>query len=119
MLPRWVDDVEREALIRPVGEQVNHLSSPQQPRHSISDHLHDSVRVPTSGRILVSDIITMHSLCPAGYDSSATMEFPVERAAALRVAIINQNMSVRHEVLRCGWMLVSFEVRGSSDGYDA
>ena len=43
MLPRWVDGVEREALIRPAGEQVNELSLPQQSRHRIFHHLHDSI----------------------------------------------------------------------------
>ena len=46
------------------------------------------------------------------------MEFPFEGTPSVRVAIINQDMSVRHEVLRRGWVLASFEVRGSGGGHD-
>ena len=119
MLPRWVDGVEREALIRPVGEQVNQLSLPQQSRHRIFHHLHDSIACQAEtvhGDDVADDDPTM---CGNLYDSSATMELPFERTAGLRVAIIYQDMSARHEIQRLGWMLVPFEVGGRSDGHDA
>ncbi len=37
------------------------------------------VKVPTNGRIIVSDIITMHSLCLAGYGIVQVMENAVSR----------------------------------------
>src|ERR1700691_2733772 len=119
MLSRRVDGVEREALIRPSREQVNQLPLLQQPRHRILHHLHDSIACQTEivhGDDVTDDDVT---ICGRLYDSSATMEFPFERTSSLRVAIINQDMSVRHQVLRRSWMLVSFEGRGSSDGHDA
>ena len=118
MLPRWVDGVEREALIRPVREQVNQLSLPQQVRHRIFHHLHDSVacQAETVHGYDIADEDT--AICGDLYDSSAAMELPFERTAGLWVAIINQNVSVRHEFLRHGWMLVLFEVRGRSDGHN-
>src|ERR1700722_7726530 len=118
MLPRWVDGVEREALIRPVGEQVNQLSLLQQPRHRIFQHLHDSIACQAEivhGNDVADDDV---SVSGGLYDSSATMEFPFERTSGLWVAIINQDMSARHQVLRRSGMLVSFEVRGRSDGHD-
>src|SRR5580658_6570832 len=47
------------------------------------------------------------------------MEFPFEWASSLRVAIINQDMSVRQQIVRRSRILVSFEVRGRGDGDDA
>src|ERR1700722_15058454 len=119
MLPRWVDGVEREALIRPVGEQVNQLSLLQQPRHRIFHHLHNSIACQAEivhGDDVADDDTT---ICRNLHDSSATMELPFEWTAGLRVAIIYQDMSVGHEILRRGRMLVPFEVRGRSDGHDA
>src|SRR5260370_33751510 len=119
MLPRWEDGVEREALIRPVGEQINQLSLPQQSRHHIFHHLHDSIACQAEtvhGDDVADDDTT---ICGNLYDSSATMELPFERTAGLRVAIIYQDMSVGHEILRRGRMLVPFEVRGRSDGHNA
>src|ERR1700738_432643 len=114
MLPRWVDGVEREALIRPVGEQVTQLSLPQQSRHRIFHHLHDSIacQAETVHRDDVADDDT--TICGNLYDSSATMEFPFERTPGLRVAIVNQDMSALHEIQRRGRMLVPFYVRGRS-----
>src|SRR5580704_7213909 len=119
MLPRRVDGIERKALIRPIREQVNQFPLIQQPRHRIFHHLHDSIacQAETVHRDDVADDDV--TICGNLYDSSATMEFPFERTSGLRVAIINQDMSVRHELLRRGWMLVSFEVSGRSDGHDA
>ena len=102
MLPRWVDDVEREALIRPVGEQVNPLSLPQQPRHRIFDHLHDSVAcqaLAVHGDDVADEDATA---CGNPYDSPTTMKLPFERTAGLRVATINQDISTGHEIEWCG-----------------
>src|SRR3984957_13925675 len=119
MLPRWVDGVEREALIRPVGEQVNQLSLLQQPRHRIFHHLHDSIAC--QAEIVHGDDVADDDVSIGGhlFDSSAAMELPFERTSSFRIAIVNQDMSVRHQVLRRSWMLVPFQVRGRSDGHDA
>jgi DNA-binding transcriptional LysR family regulator len=37
------------------------------------------VRVPTTGRVIVSDIVTMHSLCLSGYGIVQVMENAVSR----------------------------------------
>src|SRR5580704_7856801 len=118
MLPRRVDGIERKALIRPIREQVNQFPLLQQPRHRIFHHLHDSIACQAEivhGDDVANDDVT---ICGYLYDSSPTMEFQFERTSSLRVAIINQDMSVRHQVLRRSRMLVSFEVRGRSDGQD-
>src|ERR1700679_1053423 len=119
MLPRWVDGVEREALIRPVREQVNQFSLPQQSRHRIFHHLDDSIacQAETVHRDDVAD--DDMTICGNLYDSSASMEFPFERTPGFWVSIVNQDMSVRHEIQRRGWVLVPFEIRGRSDGHDA
>src|ERR1700735_2367331 len=119
MLPRRVDGVERKALIRPIREQVHQPPLLQQPRHRIFHHLYDSIACQAEnvhGDDIADDDVT---ICRHLYDSSATLEFPFERTPSLRVAIINQHMFVRHQVLRRSWMLVLFEVRGRSDGHDA
>jgi DNA-binding transcriptional LysR family regulator len=45
------------------------------------------VKVPTNGRIIVSDIITMHSLCLAGYGIVQVMENAVSRLLKQRMLI--------------------------------
>src|ERR1700679_2941271 len=119
MLPRRVDGVERKALIRPIREQVYQLPLLQQPRHRIFHHLHNSIAC--QAEIVHGDDVADDDVTSGGhlYDSSATMEFPFERTPRLRVAIINQDMSVRDQILRRSRTLVSFEVRGRSDGHDA